>query len=213
MAHKGHALGVPTPFCDKICAVVNGLGVGFTPDPAHIQPLVDMLPDHARPSAPLELPAAGTGASTGVTGPAGYRHPPRPLGAAPLRVAGVGAGYFAQFHYEAWSRMQAEDHVTLLGICDTDQAKADQAASAYGAAAAFNDFGSMLEQLELDILDIVTPPATHLALVQAAARCGVPCIICQKPLAPSAGESACRHAPVSPRVLVSTSCLQLRQRR
>ncbi|MEX0763233.1 MAG: 2-dehydropantoate 2-reductase [Dehalococcoidia bacterium] len=40
----GRKAGVPTPFCDKITEIVNGLGVGFKSDPRHIQPLIEMLP-------------------------------------------------------------------------------------------------------------------------------------------------------------------------
>ena len=38
-----------------------------------------------------------------------------------LRVAGVGAGYFSQFHLEAWSNMPEVEYVAL---CDADAAKA-----------------------------------------------------------------------------------------
>ena len=41
---KGREVGVPTPFCDRIVAIVDGLGVGFKPSPDHIAPLVGMLP-------------------------------------------------------------------------------------------------------------------------------------------------------------------------
>ena len=39
----------------------------------------------------------------------------------PIRIAGVGAGYFAQHHYEAWSRLP---DASLVGIADTDEGKA-----------------------------------------------------------------------------------------
>lgn len=44
VARKGREVNVPTPFCDKIVAIVNGLGVGFRPDPSLIRPLLEMLP-------------------------------------------------------------------------------------------------------------------------------------------------------------------------
>ena len=40
------------------------------------------------------------------------------MGGETLRVACLGAGYFAQFHYEAWRQME---RVRLVGACDQDQ--------------------------------------------------------------------------------------------
>ena len=46
----------------------------------------------------------------------------------------------------------------------------------------------MLTRTEPDLLDIVTPPQTHLALVREAAARGID-VICQKPLAPTLAEA------------------------
>jgi hypothetical protein len=35
---------VPTPFNDAVVGAVRALGVGFKPDPAHLDPVVRMLP-------------------------------------------------------------------------------------------------------------------------------------------------------------------------
>jgi 2-dehydropantoate 2-reductase len=43
VSRKGRETGVPTPFCDRITGLVRELGVGFAPDPEHIQPLVAMV--------------------------------------------------------------------------------------------------------------------------------------------------------------------------
>ncbi len=45
--------------------------------------------------------------------------------AAAMRIAGVGAGYFSQFHLEAWKAIDGVDYVAL---CDTDRNKAEQLA-------------------------------------------------------------------------------------
>ena len=44
VSEKGRAVGVPTPFNDKIVEIVHDLGLNFSGDPKHVQPLVDMLP-------------------------------------------------------------------------------------------------------------------------------------------------------------------------
>jgi 2-dehydropantoate 2-reductase len=41
-------LGVTTPYNDAVVATVRGLGVGFKPDPAHLDPVIRMLPDTVR---------------------------------------------------------------------------------------------------------------------------------------------------------------------
>jgi 2-dehydropantoate 2-reductase len=40
----GRRVGVKTPFNDAVVSLVRGLGVGFTPDPRHLDPVVAMLP-------------------------------------------------------------------------------------------------------------------------------------------------------------------------
>ena len=103
-----------------------------------------------------------------------------------LRVAGVGAGYFSQFHLDGWSRIE---DATLAGWCDADESKAAAAAKRYGVERAFTDVTRMLDSLRPDVFDIVTPPETHAALAALSAERGI-ATICQKALAPSYAEAA-----------------------
>lgn len=102
-----------------------------------------------------------------------------------ITVACVGAGYFAPFHIEAWHRMT---NVELLALCDLDAVKATALAQKYPTTQLFTDVTTMLDTMQPDVLDIITPPATHLALCQKAAERGIH-IICQKPLAPTLAEA------------------------
>ena len=102
-----------------------------------------------------------------------------------LRVAVAGSGYFSQFHYDAWSRI-AETRVVALASMDRESAAAQ--AEAFGVPQTYGEVGAMLDRERPDLLDIITPPETHLALVRAAAERGV-AAICQKPLAPSLAEA------------------------
>lgn len=92
----------------------------------------------------------------------------------------VGAGYFSQFHYDAWRRIE---DVEIVAVCDLDRTKAEQAAAQFDGATADDDVLMALGRHAADFLDIITPPITHLPLIEAAAK-RVPAIICQKPLAP-----------------------------
>ncbi len=96
-----------------------------------------------------------------------------------LRVAGIGAGYFSQFHLAGW---RAIADVDLVGWCDRDRARADAVASTHSVAT-FMSLADMLESARPDLVDIVTPPDTHRELVGEVAAQRLP-MICQKALAP-----------------------------
>lgn len=97
-----------------------------------------------------------------------------------FRVAVLGAGYFAQFHLEAWARIEG---ARLVAVCDTDRARAQAA-----GVAAFTDFDAMLAN-GADIVDIATPPPTHAGAVRAALAATPRAVICQKPFATSLAEA------------------------
>ena len=102
-----------------------------------------------------------------------------------LRGVAVGTGYFSQFHYDAWRRT---DGVQMVGVCSLDAERA-QAEAAPFAASAYTEVAAMLDAERPDFIDVITPPGTHAAIVQAAAERGVH-VLCQKALAPSFEEAA-----------------------
>tara|TARA_R110002012_G_scaffold176937_4_gene341822 strand:- start:62 stop:1063 length:1002 start_codon:yes stop_codon:yes gene_type:complete len=93
-----------------------------------------------------------------------------------LRVGMVGAGYFAQFHRNAWTRIAG---VELVAICDRDPAKTPD----------YPDATAMLAAEALDILDIAGPPPMHAATIRAALPHKPRAIICQKPFCQSLEEA------------------------
>lgn len=111
----------------------------------------------------------------------------QPLSGAVSNLRGVliGAGYFSQFHADAWGRLPDVD---LVAVCDADPARAQALADRYGIARTYADAAQMLEAERPDFVDIATPPATHHALVEMAAARGM-AVICQKPLAPTIEEA------------------------
>src|SRR5262245_7299795 len=90
------------------------------------------------------------------------------------------AGYFSQFHFDAWARMP---EVEIVAVCDRDEGKARKAVESMPGAVSCTDADAALAHFDVDFVDIITPPAEHLSLVEGAARRGR-AIICQKPLAP-----------------------------
>ena len=102
-----------------------------------------------------------------------------------LRVAVVGCGHFSQFHFDAWARIPEVD---LVGIAEPNGSKAQPIADRYRTAIVTDDLGDLIERTKPDLLDVVTPPETHHAIVTAAAG-RVSTIVCQKPLAPTYTEA------------------------
>ena len=103
-----------------------------------------------------------------------------------LKVACIGAGYFAQFHLAAWKRIT---EVELVMICDQDLSKAKILASKHKVNQVTSEVTDIWRDPHIDVVDIITPPDSHLELVSAAAKAGKK-IICQKPLAPNIEEAA-----------------------
>lgn len=94
-----------------------------------------------------------------------------------LRVATAGTGYFSRFHYEAWTRIEG---ASLIALYNRDSDHRQRAAAEWSVPAAYADFGEMLATEQPDLVDIITPPVTHLDFIRAAAPRGIP-MICQKP--------------------------------
>jgi D-apiose dehydrogenase len=104
---------------------------------------------------------------------------------APLRGAAVGAGYFSQFHYDAWPRVAGAG---LVALCDRDRARAEAVARGVGIPNVYDDLAVMLDAEKPDFLDIITPPDTHHKFTRLAADRGVH-VLCQKALAPTFAEA------------------------
>lgn len=94
-----------------------------------------------------------------------------------ISVAAVGTGYFSRFQYRAWARIP---EVTLVGVCNRTLASAQAFADEFGIPVADDDLGRMLDRTKPDLLDIITPPETHLVAIRQAAARKID-VICQKP--------------------------------
>jgi len=99
----------------------------------------------------------------------------------PIRVATVGAGYFSRFQYAAWDRIP---EVKMVAICNRSVGPAEELAAQYDVADIYQDFEKMLDESTPDLVDIITPPATHVDYVRAAVDRDIP-VICQKPFTTS----------------------------
>ena len=96
-----------------------------------------------------------------------------------MKVALIGAGYFGQFHIDAWQRMEGAE---LVALVDPDPSKAVE------GVPHFTDAVQMANAVQPGIIDIASPPTTHLALITALAPL---CrnLICQKPFCGNLAEA------------------------
>ncbi|UZO79779.1 Gfo/Idh/MocA family oxidoreductase [Aquimarina sp. ERC-38] len=102
-----------------------------------------------------------------------------------LKGVCIGSGYFSQFHFEAWKRLE---DVEITAVCDLNKEIAENAVKTYGFTNAYDDIEEMFIKEQPDFVDIITPPQTHLEICRLAMKHQVH-IICQKPLAPSLDEA------------------------
>ena len=110
--------------------------------------------------------------------------PPRAASRSPFRVALVGCGRIADVHVAALR----EAHQVVAACCDLSLPVAEAFAKRHGIARSFADVEGMLGEIRPDAVHLLTPPASHRALVEACARHGVHAYI-EKPLASSEADA------------------------
>ncbi len=98
-----------------------------------------------------------------------------------LRGAVIGTGFFANIQMPAWLHIS---EASIVAVCDIDEAKARAFAESYKIPKVYTSVDDLLEKEELEFVDLVTRPDSHLLLVEKAAAKGL-AILCQKPLAPT----------------------------
>lgn len=98
-----------------------------------------------------------------------------------LKVAIVGCGLIsAKKHIPAF--LGIEDKVRVIALCDTNEEALKKAAKNFGVEKTYRDISAMLLQEKPDIVDICTPPQTHLKLAMEAIEKGANVFI-EKPMA------------------------------
>jgi D-apiose dehydrogenase len=103
---------------------------------------------------------------------------------AEMRVAVVGAGFWARYQVAAWGELP---DVRCIAICDSNRAKAESLARSVSVHGVYDDAAAMIATERPDLLDIVTDVPGHAPLVRLAAAHRLP-VVCQKPLAASLEE-------------------------
>ncbi|MEQ6120085.1 Gfo/Idh/MocA family oxidoreductase [Reichenbachiella sp. MALMAid0571] len=115
-----------------------------------------------------------------VLGGSGYTAPSDQLTKAIIGVGGMGRGHI---EYEG---------TKLLAICDVDTKHLKLALDAAGGndIRTYSDYRELLQQPDIDIVHIATPPHWHGLMAAEAARAGKD-IWCEKPMTRTIGEGKC----------------------
>lgn len=95
-------------------------------------------------------------------------------------VGTVGAGYAAYLHGNGYEKVSGIN-VRLKTVCDTNFERAAAVQSRYGYEEICSDYAQMLQDPEIDVIDIVTPPVAHPQMIIDALKAGKH-VICEKPL-------------------------------
>jgi predicted dehydrogenase len=96
-----------------------------------------------------------------------------------VRFAVVGCGSIGKRHIAV---LDANPNAEIVAICDIRQQQAQELSELYGGLPVFTDFEKMLNEIEADIINIVTPHALHAEMSIAALHKGFNVLV-EKPMA------------------------------
>jgi len=97
----------------------------------------------------------------------------------------MGTGLIARLkHLPALQRL---DTAELCAICDISRDAAQEAADKFGIKGVYNDLDRMLSAEKPDIVDVCTPPKTHLSVAKAALEAGAHLLV-EKPMCATVDE-------------------------
>src|SRR3712207_3895753 len=102
---------------------------------------------------------------------------------APFRAGMVGAGHICEFHVAA---VRALPNVELVGVCDVDRARAEQAAAKWGTRA-FDSMEALVEA-GANVIHVLTPPSAHAVVALEALERGCHVLV-EKPIAESVEDA------------------------
>src|SRR5262245_34204536 len=103
-----------------------------------------------------------------------------------FRTAIIGCGRISIIHIAA---LKALKDVEIVAVCDLDEQLARSRAAQNGIPNFFSGVETMMKEVRPDVVHLLTPPRSHLALTKIAAKYGAH-IYAEKPLA--ADESDAR---------------------
>jgi predicted dehydrogenase/nucleoside-diphosphate-sugar epimerase len=102
-----------------------------------------------------------------------------------MKVAIIGAGNNSDYHIRF---SKAYPGAELVALVDTDTVRARQVAEAHGIARVYSSAAAMLSEIKPDVVHVVTPPRTHVAVVREVLEAGCHVLV-EKPLTLNAADA------------------------
>jgi len=97
----------------------------------------------------------------------------------------VGAGAWSEVQLTAWAGVE---NAEIVALTDRHPERRDPVIQRFNIPQVFDDFETMLDEVELDFVDICVRPYSHAPLTKLAAERGLP-VLCQKPFCQSLEEA------------------------
>ncbi len=102
-----------------------------------------------------------------------------------VSVGIVGSGFAAALHGDSYKKVYGLD-VKLAAVASVEDTVYAYAKK-YGIPKIYRDFSELIQDPEIDVVDIITPPHLHVGMVKQALEAGKH-VICEKPLTGYFGE-------------------------
>jgi len=106
----------------------------------------------------------------------------------PLRIAVIGAGFWAGLQVQAWMELVRQNKAELAGIYNRTREKAKSFKDRFGFSEIYDDIENLLGSKDIDVVDIITSTPSHYEFVTRAIEHGLPVIV-QKPMASTLNEA------------------------
>lgn len=102
-----------------------------------------------------------------------------------FRTAIVGCGAIAQTHLRTMKKMNG---LKIMAVCDRDEKKAIEASAKWNIDRYYTDFSKMLDNEDVSLVSILTPPGSHASLSVEAIKRGINVLV-EKPLTMTTKEA------------------------
>jgi predicted dehydrogenase len=96
-----------------------------------------------------------------------------------VKFAIVGVGSIGKRHIAV---LDAEEGAEIVAICDIDAAKCEEQSSLYDGIKCYTDYHKMLDEVDADVINVVTPHAMHADMAIDAMKKGFNTLV-EKPMA------------------------------
>ena len=102
-----------------------------------------------------------------------------------FKVGIVGCGEISKAHLKAWNKLK---DVRVTAVCDLNIQLAKDFANKWGVPSCYQDFITMLENEDFNILSVCTPPTARSQIILPAVKQGIHVIV-EKPFTLTVSEA------------------------